>query len=94
MASGFPYQLPEWKILRKAALRRDGYRCVRCQRDVSGWHQSRVDHIKPVKTHPALALVLGNLRTLCATCDNRRHREKGGGQATGCDTSGWPAARS
>lgn len=41
---------------------------------------SRVDHKIPRKARPDLALVMGNLRTLCAACDNKRHSEKGGKQ--------------
>lgn len=67
-----------WRTIRVLALKRDGYRCVKCGRDVSASGASRVDHIKPRKTHPHLALSLPNLRTLCTTCDNQSHREKGG----------------
>jgi 5-methylcytosine-specific restriction endonuclease McrA len=93
------YQTPAWKALRRAALRRDGYRCAICKRDVSGKGQSRVDHVRPVSTHPHLALSLANLRVLCANHDNQSHREKwrGAGAAreekfviTGCDANGVP----
>lgn len=66
-----------WLTLRVLALQRDDFRCVICGADVSGRRQSRVDHIKPRRTHPELALSLDNLRTLCATCDSQSHREKG-----------------
>ena len=86
------YQSKEWKALRLQALRRDGYRCVMCGEDINGKGLSRVDHIKPVRDYPSLALSLGNLRCLCAPCDNRRHAEKGGGPAalSGCDIEGSP----
>jgi len=71
---------PRWPALRRAALRRDGYRCVWCGADVSGWKAARVDHIVPVRVDPSRMLDLTNLRTLCPTCDNRRHAEKGGGR--------------
>jgi len=88
------YHTPEWRALRCKVLVRDRYQCVVCGRSVRGWRQSRVDHIKPVSTHPELAMVIGNLRTLCPTCDNRRHIEKGGGKVPepvdvdGC-TAAW-----
>jgi 5-methylcytosine-specific restriction endonuclease McrA len=94
-ANGF-YDTPAWKAARRAALKRDGYRCVVCGCDISGVGQSRVDHIKPLRTHPELALSLANLRSLCATHDNQGHREKGsGGPARverfgGCDANGKP----
>jgi 5-methylcytosine-specific restriction endonuclease McrA len=74
--AGF-YQSARWRALRLIALRRDRWHCVICGSNVSGKGQARVDHILPVATHPALALVIDNLRTLCTTCDAQGHREKG-----------------
>jgi hypothetical protein len=96
--SGFYYS-PAWRQLRKVALRRDGYRCTVCGISISKPGQARVDHIKPVQTHPDLALSLDNLRSLCANHDNQGHREKprGSGAARdekfvigGCDARGLP----
>jgi 5-methylcytosine-specific restriction endonuclease McrA len=96
--SGFYYS-PAWRKLRKAALIRDGYRCQVCGRNVSGKGMARVDHIKPVRTAPHLALSLANLRSLCPLHDNQGHREKprGSGAARvenfvigGCDARGVP----
>jgi len=53
------------------ALRRDRYRCTICNVDISGRGKTRVDHIKPLKTHPDFALSLANLRSLCVTHDNQ-----------------------
>jgi len=75
------YQSAEWRTLRLQALKRDAYRCTNCGESVRGWRKSRVDHIKPRKEHPDLALVLGNLRTLCVGCDAKRHNDKGGHNA-------------
>jgi 5-methylcytosine-specific restriction endonuclease McrA len=66
-----------WRKLRLKALQRDHFRCVKCGESVSRPGQSRVDHLLSRKTHPHMALVLANLRTLCARCDNQAHREKG-----------------
>lgn len=71
------YSSLEWLKVRAQVLKRDNYRCVRCGADVRGKGKARVDHIKERKKFPALALVLSNLRTLCITCDGRRHRDKG-----------------
>jgi 5-methylcytosine-specific restriction endonuclease McrA len=95
--TGF-YTTTAWRRLRKRALERDGYRCVVCRRDISGRGDARVDHIKPLRTAPHLALNLDNLRSLCANHDNQSHREKGTGAAlrderfiiTGCDADGSP----
>ena len=72
------YQTPEWKHLRAQALRRDCFKCVVCGASVVGKGRSRVDHILDLKRRPDLAMSLDNLRTLCSTCDNKRHAEKMG----------------
>ena len=72
-----------WRALRVIALKRDQYRCVKCNEDVSYPGKARVDHILPRSTHPHLALVLENLRTLCPICDNQSHREKKSKHRTG-----------
>lgn len=92
------YLSRKWKELRLACLRRDGYRCVICHISVAGKGEARVDHILPRKTHPHLALDLGNVRVLCVLHDQQSHREKGTGAAErderfvirGCDADGWP----
>jgi hypothetical protein len=73
------YTSKEWYRVRTLALIRDGYRCVVCGTSVREKGASRVDHIVDRKVAPALALDLGNLRVLCASCDNKRHSEKGTG---------------
>jgi 5-methylcytosine-specific restriction endonuclease McrA len=75
--TGF-YSTPEWKALRRRAVARDRFTCTKCGAPVHAKGASRVDHIVPVKARPDLALTLGNLRTLCVACDNKRHAEKGG----------------
>ena len=92
------YHTPGWKAARRAALRRDGYRCRVCGVGLGKRGQARVDHIQPVRTYPHLALSLANLRSLCPLHDNQSHREKGRGSGTpqrderfgGCDVSGVP----
>ena len=59
-----------WKALRLQALRRDGFKCVKC----NGRRRLEVDHVQPVRTHPALAFVLDNLQTLDAPCHSRKTR--------------------
>src|SRR6185369_1035631 len=79
------YLSPIWRRLRQVILKRDGHRCVICGAYVSAPGAATVDHIKPRKTHLALALEPSNLRTLCNSrrtgngCDNQTHREKGSG---------------
>jgi 5-methylcytosine-specific restriction endonuclease McrA len=57
-----------WPALRLAAKRRDGWRCVAC----GARARLEVDHVLPVRTHPALAFALDNLQTLCARCHARK----------------------
>jgi 5-methylcytosine-specific restriction enzyme A len=95
------YYSPEWRALRRLALKRDRYRCVVCGRGVAGKGEARIDHVKTRRERPDLELVLSNVRTLCADHDNQAHREKGRGGGPrdqrfvirGCDADGWPLAR-
>lgn len=59
-----------WPAPRQAALDRDGYACRSCGRR----GRLEVDHIRPVRTHPAGAFNLGNLQSLCASCHARKAR--------------------
>ena len=54
-----------WHTLRMAVLERDGYECRSC-----GKRRGRmeIDHIRPVRTHPALAYDPANLQALCTSC--------------------------
>lgn len=70
------YLSQAWRILRRLVLARDHYRCVICRADVTGPGRARVDHINLLRTHPHMALDLGNLRTLCTVCDAQSHRER------------------
>ena len=93
------YYSPEWRAIRRQVLARDRYRCAVCGCVVSAPGAARVDHIIPRRERPDLAMVLGNLRTLCALHDNQGHSEKGKGggrrieQFSGCDADGWPLRR-
>jgi 5-methylcytosine-specific restriction enzyme A len=100
-ANGF-YDTPEWKALRLAILKRDHFRCVICGISVSRPGQAHCDHIQAISTHPHLALQPSNLRTLCVSCHNRSHRERGKGHGAprddrpmliGCGVDGWPYSR-
>jgi 5-methylcytosine-specific restriction endonuclease McrA len=84
------YRSSAWLTLRSRALRLAGWRCAWCGADVRGRGCSRVDHIRPRRDAPELALDLRNLRVLCPSCDNRRHHEKGGKQMTGAHADGTP----
>jgi len=85
------YKSKKWHQLRTLVLRRDGYLCVICNINVRPKGTSRVDHIVPVKTDPTIAMDMTNLRTLCASCDNKRHAEKRSGKEyMEIDSNGYP----
>ncbi len=87
------YTSPEWRELRIYVLRRDRWRCVLCGRAVHHKGMARVDHIRPRREAPELAMEATNLRTLCPTCDNQRHAEKGrkpGSVQPGANLRGQP----
>jgi hypothetical protein len=60
----------EWKAARFEAIKRHGRRCQCC-----GWTPGCggsylvVDHIKPLRTHPHLALAQSNMQVLCNDCN-------------------------
>ena len=74
-----------WKALRKQALERDGWSCVQCPER----RGLEVDHIKPVKTHPELSFVLGNLQCLCGRCHARKTRIEVGHVALPPERQKW-----
>lgn len=85
------YSTPQWRAKRVHILRRDGYRCVWCGRDVYAKGAARVDHIVPLAQAWHLRLVDSNLRTLCTYCDAKRHGEKQRGVADyGAHRDGQP----
>lgn len=74
----------EWKEIRYKALKRDGGKCQLCGRSAHDGNVMNVDHIKPRRKYPHLALDLNNLQTLCASCN----WGKGG-----IDESDWRVSR-
>ena len=83
------YRSAEWRLLRKAALLRDGGHCATPGCEAKASH---VDHIVPRKAGGADALP--NLRSLCASCHSRVTRFGNAAplRAVGCDADGWPVA--
>ncbi len=69
------YLSADWKTLREACLKRDGYRCVMC-----GKPAIVADHVVSRKAGGADAL--SNLRSLCREHDNR-FKERPGGSRRG-----------
>ena len=96
MAGASFYRTKEWRRFRYAILVRDNFRCVICGADVSAIGAARVDHIKPLRTHPHLGFEPSNTRTLCVIHDAQGHREKGSGshqrdaRFSGATVDGFP----
>lgn len=60
----------EWRKLRMKALKLHGARCQCCGASPKDGIRIHVDHIKPRRTHPHLALDLDNLQVLCEVCNH------------------------
>lgn len=60
----------EWRVVRMKVLKRDGARCACCGATRDHGFMMNVDHIRPRKTHPHLALDMDNLQVLCEVCNH------------------------
>lgn len=76
--TAFRYNTPQWKRVRKAVLKRDGYRCrimgPKCEGTATA-----ADHIVPIEAGGAV-YDMANLRACCQPCNSSRaartkHRE-------------------
>lgn len=59
----------EWKFTRYEALLKYKAKCACCGATAKDGAKLNVDHIKPRKTHPELALDINNLQVLCGDCN-------------------------
>lgn len=64
------YKTRRWAAVRKAAKRRDGWKCVEC----GARGRLEVDHVKPIRDRPDLAYDLNNVQVLCVPCHARKTR--------------------
>lgn len=60
----------EWRKLRYEAIKRSDGRCEACGRGKVHGAVLNVDHIKPRRRFPELALVLSNLQVACDLCNH------------------------
>ena len=60
----------EWRRVRVQVLDRDGRICASCYTRGSADSPLHVDHIKPRRLFPHLALDLDNLQVLCDACNH------------------------
>ena len=59
----------EWKTLRYRMLKARGARCECCGATAQDGERIVVDHIKPRRKFPELALEPSNLQVLCSSCN-------------------------
>lgn len=59
-----------WRKLRMEALKKYGRRCMCCGATPESGAVMNVDHIKPRKLWPSLALDINNLQILCHECNH------------------------
>lgn len=62
----------DWRELRTFVLAWYGRKCMRCSATQDDGVCINVDHIKPRKTHLALALEFSNLQVLCGRCNKKK----------------------
>ena len=65
-------QSPEWKALRLEAIKKYGSTCCKCGRKPSRRYPVNIDHIKPRRYYPELALDIDNLQPLCPPCNKKK----------------------
>lgn len=63
---------PEWAELRVLAREKYGLVCACCGRENSKRFPINMDHVKPRKFYPELALDINNLQPLCGPCNKRK----------------------
>ncbi|MBC1615319.1 HNH endonuclease [Listeria booriae] len=74
------YKTSRWAKTRKAVLARDYHLCQECKRRGIIQQGNTVHHIIEVRDDMTKAYDLDNLETVCRSCHNREHPEKGGGK--------------
>jgi 5-methylcytosine-specific restriction endonuclease McrA len=60
----------QWRKLRMEVLRHYGPRCMCCGATPADGVMMNIDHIKPRRSHPHLALAFDNLQVLCNPCNH------------------------
>lgn len=86
------YTSKTWRRLRVMRLQIDHYRCTT---PGCGWPAAVVDHV--IARKDGGTNEIGNLRSLCRSCDNQikehadgARRSGGKPRAIGCGVDGWP----
>ncbi|MBA4543843.1 HNH endonuclease [Thermoactinomyces daqus] len=74
------YQSRAWQRCRAAVLARDNHLCQVCLKKGRLTPANTVHHIEHLTDNPSRALDESNLISICATCHNKLHPEKGQGK--------------
>jgi 5-methylcytosine-specific restriction enzyme A len=72
------YNSAVWRRKRDYILKRDSYLCQECLKYGRNVDAKIVHHIKEIEDAPELKLSNNNLVSVCASCHNKIHPEKGG----------------
>jgi 5-methylcytosine-specific restriction endonuclease McrA len=72
------YCSKKWRSKRQYILSRDGFLCQECKKYGRNTEAKIVHHIKEIDDFPELKLKNNNLVSVCASCHNKIHPEKGG----------------
>ena len=70
------YKSTEWRHKRQEILKRDNNECQKCKCAGRYSKAETVHHKRHLKKFPELALMDGNLESLCYQCHNEEHPEK------------------
>lgn len=72
------YMSKKWKDKRQYILHRDGFLCQECKKYGRNNEAKIVHHIIEVEEEPSLKMNNKNLISVCYSCHNKLHPEKGG----------------
>jgi 5-methylcytosine-specific restriction enzyme A len=72
------YNSKAWKDKRAYILKRDGYLCQECKKYGKNIEAKLVHHIIEIDEEYSLRLKNSNLVSVCHSCHNKEHPEKGG----------------
>jgi 5-methylcytosine-specific restriction protein A len=71
------YKSAKWRKCRELVLVRDNYLCQPCLKNSKLTPANTVHHIISLEEAPELALDPDNLESICPSCHNKEHPEKG-----------------
>lgn len=72
------YNSKRWRMKRAYILSRDKYLCQECKKYGKNIEAKIVHHIQEIEDRPDLSMKNDNLVSVCSSCHNKIHPEKGG----------------